>query len=82
MFGGYEMFLVVWLTHPGVVLDIWKGFPVISALWQCMWLQFLYFSIKKESAAITMSILYSIFTAVWMYFVARQSFMTLTKSVS
>lgn len=76
------MFLVVWLTHPGVVLDIWKGFPVISALWQCMWLQILYFSVTKQSTAITLSFLYTWFTVGWMYFVARQSFMTLTKSVS
>lgn len=73
MFGAYEMFLLTWLTHPGVVLNLFGGTPVMSALWQCMWMSILYYSITKESAAITMTTLYTVFAVVWTYYTARSA---------
>lgn len=73
MLGYYGMFLVVWLTHPGVVLNLFKTNPVLSAFWQVLWVYLLFFTITKKSMAITMSIVYTVFSAVWVYAAVRRA---------
>jgi hypothetical protein len=73
MLGSYRMFLVVWLTHPGVILHLFKEYPAISGLWQVLWLNLLHFTITKKSSAIVMAYIYSVISGAWIYFTARSA---------
>ena len=93
-YGYAETFLIVFLTHPGVIIPTLSSVmgrassfipaqamdvipaagipPIISGLWQTMWVWIL--SIPGERSSVfgwTMYVIYLLFLMVYMYFILR-----------
>lgn len=68
-YGYWETSLIVFLTHPGVILpeSVWNfSSPFLSALWQMVWVGLLSLP-GNSSVGGTMSILYAVFFVVYAY---------------
>jgi hypothetical protein len=67
-----QLFVVVFMTHPGVIIpETVFGFsPIFGAIWQCFWVWALTKPAERSSAfGWTMFYLYIVFTMVYLYFV-------------
>ena len=76
-YGNAETFLIVFLTHPGVILPSFlDDYATIRALWQVMWTWILGYPGKKSKAfAWTMYAIYLIFLFAYMYLFLRTRIM-------
>lgn len=68
-YGYAETFLIVFLTHPGVIIPSFlNDYPIVRGLWQTLWSWIL--SLPGEKSAglgWTMYVIYLIFLGVYMY---------------
>jgi hypothetical protein len=71
-YGYVETFLIVFLTHPGVVIpeSFMTGFPpIMTGLWQVLWYWILGLPGERSAGlAWTMYVIYLIFLGLYAYF--------------
>jgi len=65
---GYaELFLIVYITHPGVILPIELS-PVFGGVWQCLWVWILSKPAERSAAfGSTMYAIYIAFLVMYLY---------------
>jgi hypothetical protein len=81
-YGYAETFLILFLTHPGVILPSFLDeFPTLRAIWQVLWTWILGLPGTRTTGALawTMYAIYLIFLFVYMYLFLRDRILSTGK---